>query len=58
MKPIRNENGITIGHKCDCGNEWKWPAYVFAHYDAELKFTCPKCQEQVIICEGEIQEIQ
>lgn len=57
MTTIINENGTVIGHTCSCGHEWKWPMYVFAHYRDEIKFTCPKCQEQVMICEGEIHQI-
>ena len=31
------------GTKCECGHFEPFPAYVYAHWKIELKFTCPVC---------------
>ena len=42
------------GHKCDCGKEHKWPAYVYAHYHERLTHTCDVCGRKVIVLSGHV----
>lgn len=44
--------GVTCPH---CEKYTEFPAYVFAHWHEELKFTCD-CGEDMIIIQGELTE--
>lgn len=58
MKTYLNKKGTEIaGHICTCGKEHKWPGYVYAHWDIELRHTCP-CGVQVLIQEGVVTPIK
>lgn len=46
-----------IGHKCKCGLEEMWPAYVYAHWNDPLRFTC-KCGLNVRIVAGHVMEVE
>lgn len=38
--------------KCECGETHVYPAYVYAHWNEEMLFTCPKCKVQYSIIQG------
>jgi hypothetical protein len=42
---IRDEKGYPSGHICNCGENYRWPGYVFAHWREGVNFTCPKCNQ-------------
>jgi len=46
-----------IGHKCKCGLEEVWPAYVYAHWNTWLRFIC-KCGVEVRILSGAVFEVE
>ena len=52
MEYILNEDKLKRGHKCPkCGKEAKWVAYVYAHWNDEIIYTC-ECGQKVSICRG------
>lgn len=46
-KPKRLE-----GVRCECGTYTKFTAYVYAHWDIPMTFTCPKCRQRYIVLNG------
>ena len=47
---------LPKGFKCGCKQEHRFPLYVYAHWDEELKFTCDKCQRVYLIYHGRAEE--
>lgn len=43
---------LIRGFECECGEYHAYPAYVFAHYDFDLAFTCPKCGAEYSVLSG------
>ena len=42
MRYLKDDKGNRNGHVCPrCGQHHTWGAYVFAHWDVPLVFTCP-----------------
>lgn len=48
---------LPTSYKCVCGEEHKFPAYVFAHWDEELAHTCGKCGARHRIVQGKATQI-
>lgn len=44
---------FPIGHRCKCGKEHKWPAYIYAHFTEEIIHTCD-CGIKATICDGRV----
>lgn len=43
---------LADGFTCKCGEKHKYPAYVYAHWETRLVFTCPKCQRKYTVRQG------
>ncbi len=48
----KKEKETPTGHTCKCGEYYKWPTYVYAHWDENLKHTCKECGRRVRILRG------
>jgi hypothetical protein len=48
---------VTEGFRCKCGKYFKYPPYVYAHWDIGLIFTCPGCAQQHYILAGKAKRI-
>lgn len=48
MRPKPPPKGVT----CKCGKFEKFPAYVYAHWDIPLNYTCPACGQRYVILNG------
>lgn len=40
------------GFKCKCGKYHKFTAYVMAHWNVRLDFTCEKCGRKLYVLRG------
>jgi len=43
---------IIDGFTCYCGKYYKYPPYIYSHYDMEIVFTCPSCGRKYNILRG------
>lgn len=58
LKILYYEGSDSVkGHICKCGEEHKWPAYVYSHWEVPLVHKCPKCGLKADILKGEIAEV-
>lgn len=46
------------GFKCKCGRYEKFSAYVYAHTQDSLVFTCPKCKKRYEILDAQAYELK
>ncbi len=49
-KKEERSNGFT----CKCGEYHKYPAYVHAHWNLRLNFTCPECDRKFKVFQGKV----
>jgi hypothetical protein len=47
-----------IGHKCVCKEHAIWPAYIHAHWNDTITYTCDNCGQTTRICKGVATHIQ
>jgi hypothetical protein len=50
-EPILDDKGERKGFVCECGEQERFPSYVFAHWLDVLNHTCEKCgRKHDIVC--------
>lgn len=43
---------LPRGFTCECGEETKYSPWVYAHWDTELVYQCPKCKNVYNLIRG------
>lgn len=49
---INAQEELPKGFTCECGVEYRFPLYVYAHWRTALDFTCPECKRSYTVITG------
>ena len=54
----KTKKSLPKGFKClKCGAEHQFHAYVYAHWNDFLVFTCPECKHEHRVFRGKVSEL-